>query len=63
MSLDPTTQAHQEGDDGANEKYDEQNLRDAGSADRDTAKAEECGNERNYEKDHGIVKHVAPPKK
>jgi hypothetical protein len=56
--LSPTAQAHQKRDYGADQEHDEEYLRDAGSADRDSTKAEECGNQRNDEEDDGIVKHV-----
>jgi hypothetical protein len=55
--LGATAHAHQETDDGANQKNDEQNLRDASSADRDSAKAEHSGNQGNDEKDYSIMKH------
>jgi len=56
-ALDAAAQAHQETDDCADQKYDEEYFRDAGGADRDSAEAEDGCNQRDDEKDNGIVKH------
>jgi hypothetical protein len=57
-ALDPTAQAHQESNHRAYQKHDEKNFRNAGCADSDTTEAKECGNQRDNEKNDGIVKHV-----
>jgi Fe-S-cluster-containing dehydrogenase component len=55
--LDAAPHAHQESDYRADQKNDEKDFRDAGSADRDSAKAKNCSNQGDYEEDGGIVKH------
>jgi hypothetical protein len=62
MVLDPSPEAHQESDDRADQEHDEEDLRDSGRADRDSAKAEERGNQRDYKEDNGIMKHVCTSK-
>ena len=57
-SLDPAAQAHQECNHRADQKHDEQDFRDAGCADSDPAETKKRGDQRDDEKDHGIVKHV-----
>jgi hypothetical protein len=57
-ALDPTPQAHQESNHRADQKHDEKDFGDAGCADSDTTEAEERGNQRDNEKNHGIVKHM-----
>jgi hypothetical protein len=57
-ALDPTAQAHQESNHGADQKHYEKNFRDAGCADSDTTEAKERGNQRDNEKNDGIVKHM-----
>src|ERR1700727_2454763 len=56
--LDPAAQAHQECNHRADQKHDEQDFRDAGSADRDSTEAKKRGDQRYNEKYSGIVKHV-----
>jgi hypothetical protein len=56
-ALGAATQAHQKTDYRADEKNDEQYFRDAGCADRDSAKTKHGGNQSDDEKDYGIVKH------
>jgi hypothetical protein len=56
-ALSAATHAHQETDDGADQKNDEKYFRDTGSANRDSAKAEHRGNQGDDEEDYGIVKH------
>jgi hypothetical protein len=56
--LDPSPKAHQERDNRADQEHDKEDFRDSGRADRDSAKAEECGNQRDDKEDNGIVEHV-----
>lgn len=51
---------HQERHYRANEKHHEENFCDACSASGQSAKAQDCGNQRDDEKNDGIVKHVGP---
>src|ERR1700677_1504904 len=54
---DSAPEAHQKADDGADQKNDEQNLRDAGGAGGDTAESEERRDQCDDKKHHCIVKH------
>jgi hypothetical protein len=56
--LDPAAQAHQESNHRADQKHDEQDFRDAGSANRNSAEAKKRGYQRDYKKYSGVVKHV-----
>jgi hypothetical protein len=58
FTLDPTAQAHQESNECADQKYDEQDFSDAGCADSDATEAKKRGNQRDNEKNYGIVKHA-----
>jgi hypothetical protein len=51
---------HQKRDDGANQKYDEQDLRDTCGTRRDAAEAKHGSDECNDEKHNGVVKHGIP---
>jgi hypothetical protein len=54
---DPAAETHQETDDGTNQKDDEQNLGNAGGADRYAAESEKRRYQGDDEKHHCIVKH------
>jgi hypothetical protein len=55
--LDAAAQAHQEADEGDNQEYDEQYLRDAGRADRNAAESEKRRDQGDNEKYNSIMKH------
>jgi len=50
-------ETYQETDHGSDQKHDEEYFRDAGRAGGNSAEAEDGGDQRDDEKDDGIVKH------
>ena len=59
--LDAASGVHQEGNDCANQEYDEQNFCDTGRAGGNATKSEYGSNYRNDKKDDCIMKHKFLP--
>ena len=57
-ALNAPAHAHQEANDSADQKYDEQHLRNTSGAHGDTTEPEEGCNQRDDEKYYCIVEHV-----
>lgn len=58
MPLNASTQTHQEAHDRADQKNDEQDFCDSGSANRNAAESEKRRDEGDDEKHNSIMKHV-----
>ncbi len=53
--------SQKERDDRANQKYDKENFGDSGGARRNSTKSKYGGNDRDNQKNGGIVQHKNPP--
>src|ERR1700678_3409186 len=58
VPLRAAAETYQDAHERAHQEHDEQNFRDAGGPRRNSTEAEERGDERDDEENHGIMKHV-----